>query len=476
MKRLNHLSLAPFALAALAALTFSSFAHASGSWVGNGDDGSDLEGSTPVSSEKILGSRTQAIALLRKLGVEGVAGLGLLIPETERSALYMSKIDSAAKLASDSGSSHTDIKGRVFARTMPEPHSPTRFFPIAEKLDEDQLVALQVHEALHRSLPVAVRENEAVVSELTLAIVSPESSHDRIRETAAKLIPPPEDRALAANGMAPVAGASLAVSSPPAPEGSYAAKPSLFGYEMRNLWNNSELSARYTVNRIHTIQSFLYPFGGNRDSFGIGLEGSLIQQPAGTIMGPLGLSARLRLWSGRGFDVSAWGSLALNTLSAEELKNSPFGRDVPTLGLELHKDLSNFYIQNVLSYSFAGSADASIGKVTYTHDYGSVINAAVHAGASVWIFKVGGYAEVYLADYYRVSGGALTGADAFDTGRYRLVSAGPEASVRIHNVALSMYGKFLLSAPQDVQFNSLGNLMGPGSGQASLGTRVSIYF
>lgn len=475
MKRLNQRVIALMAFTVFTAFAPGIDAHAAGgTWVGNGDDGSDLEGTAPISSEKILGARAQAIALLRKLGVEGVSGLGLLIPETERSALYMSKIDSAAKLSSDQGSSHTDIKGRVFARTLPEPHAPTRFFPIAEKLDEDQLVALHVHEALHRALPASVRENESIVSELALAIVSPESSHDRVRETAAKLLPPPEDRALASS--APIAGSTLASASVPAPEGSLAAKPSLVGYELRNLWNNPELSSRYRVDRIHSLQSFLYPFGGNRDSFGIGLEGSLIEQPAGTIMGPLGLSARLRLWSGRGFDVSAWGSLALNTLSAEELKNSPFGRDVPTLGLELRKDLSFLYIQNVLSYSLAGSAQASIGKVNYTHEYGSVVNAAIHTGVSLWIVKVGGYAEIFLADYYRVSGGALSGSEAFDTGRYRLVSAGPEASIQIRDVALSLYGKFLLSAPQDMQFDSLGNLMGPGTGQASIGTRLSVYF
>jgi hypothetical protein len=481
-QRTPALTLLPFALALLAIGALATRAQAaSGTWVGNGDDGSDLEGSTPITEGKIVTARSHAVALLRKLAIEGIPGMGLLIPETESSKLYLSKVDSAAKLESDQGGSHTDIKGRVFARTLAQPHSPTRFFPVAEKLDEDQLVALHVHEALHRALPASVRENESIVSELTLAIVSPEGSHDRVRETAAKLLPPPaESRALAAApspyGETPIGSSSSFAVAAAAPDGSLAAKPSLFGYEQRNYWANDEISQFYAVDRVHSIQSFLYPFGGKRNSFGIGLEGSLIQQPSRTIMGPLGLSARLRLWSGRDFDVAAWASAALNMLSADELKNSPFGRDVFTVGVDLRKDLSFFYINNVLSYSSGGSADATIGRIAYNYDYGDVIHAGIHAGASLWIFKLGAYAEVFLADHYRVSGGAWSGDEALDTGRYRMVSAGPEASVRIRDFAISAYGKFLLSAPEDVQFDSLGNLMGPGSGQTTLGARVSVYF
>ncbi len=450
----------------LAAWAVSNGAFAgSGTWVGNGDDGSDLEGATPLKSEKILTSRSHAIELLRKLNIAGVAGLGSLIPEVERSPLYMSKVDSPARLGSDQGGFHTDMKGRVFARTLAEPLSPTRFFPVSEKLDDDQLVALHVHEALHRSLPASIREDEAIVSEIALSIVSPESSHDQVRKTAAKLIPVADTIAMSSSSVV-----APAETSSPAPEASFAVNPSLVGYEFRNYWNNPELSS---VNRMHLLRSFLYPFGSKQDSFGFGIQASLIQQPAATILGPLGLSARVRLWSGRGFDIAAWGECSLNTLSAAELKNSPFGRDVGTFGLEMRKDLRFFYVENVLGYSLPGSAKETIGRVEYKYGYGGVMHVAVHTGVTLAFIKLGGFADIYLADYYQAQGGAFP---LFDTGRYRLVSAGPEATLRIENLAVSAYGKFLLSAPEDVEFDSLGNLMGAGSGQASLGARLSMHF
>jgi hypothetical protein len=224
---------------------------------------------------------------------------------------------------------------------------------------------------------------------------------------------------------------------------------------------------------MHVLRSFLYPFGGRFDSFGFGIQAALIHQPTATILGPLGLSARMRLWSGRGFDISAWGTASLNTLSAAELKNSPFGRDVYTLGLEMRKDLRFFYVENILAYSAPGTASEKLGRVSYTHKYGGVINAAVHAGASLSIVKAGAFAEIDLADYYQFEGGAF---GKFDSGRYRLVSVGPEAVVRLGDVAIGAYGKFLISSPKDVDYNMLGNLMGPGAGQASLGARASYHF
>jgi len=69
----------------------------------------------------------------------------------------------------DEGPFHVNLMGKVYARTFPEPHAATRFFPAAAKLDSEQLQALHIHEALHRALPDSVREDEAVVSEITLA-------------------------------------------------------------------------------------------------------------------------------------------------------------------------------------------------------------------------------------------------------------------------------------------------------------------
>ncbi len=55
-------------------------AYAGPNKIGNGDEGADLEGATSITTGPIVEARDQAIALLKKLNVEGVNGLGLLLP------------------------------------------------------------------------------------------------------------------------------------------------------------------------------------------------------------------------------------------------------------------------------------------------------------------------------------------------------------------------------------------------------------
>lgn len=116
-------------LCALSALCIlcSALAYASTTKVGNGDDGSDLEGFDEITSGPLLEARQKAVALLRGLNVQGVAGLGHLIPEIERAPLYMAKRNVSSSVATDQGAFHSDFSGQVFARTMPEPYAPTVF-------------------------------------------------------------------------------------------------------------------------------------------------------------------------------------------------------------------------------------------------------------------------------------------------------------------------------------------------------------
>ena len=77
----------------LACAGAGSFAHASVTKVGNGDDGADLEALTPVTEGPILAARTEALTRLKNLNVIGVAGLGMLMPELERSEMMMTAQD-----------------------------------------------------------------------------------------------------------------------------------------------------------------------------------------------------------------------------------------------------------------------------------------------------------------------------------------------------------------------------------------------
>lgn len=441
--------------------------------VGNGDDGTDLEGPKKLNEGPIVEARKEAIELLSRLNTAGIANLGTLVPEVATADLYMTQKDSHASLSADQGAFHSDMRGLVFARTFAQPHAATRFFPIAERLDRAQLVSLHIHEALHRALPASVRENEATVSSITLAITSPQANHDEISLTIAQLVPE-EAKILNATGAGSTSGSAntMVADKYPIPEHARVNQPSVFGYTYTQFNTDPAHPQSYPINRMHTLQSYLYPFGSDRVPLGVGIEASMLNSDQGSQMGPLGLSARLRLWSGRGFDVAAFAQTSLNMLSADELKNSAFGRDLGTVGLSMRKDLKILFVENFLSYSFAGTSLRQIGAVSYRYNYGGVVGASSHVGVGISKLKLGGYAEVLLANDYGIAGGAFSQ----DFGRFRIVSGGPEVAWVDKDFSIGVKGKFLLDSTKDANFDFLGDLMGQGVAQGSLAGNLSVYF
>ena len=446
----------------LGILGSSTLSHAVITKVPNGDDGTDLEGATPVNDGPLIESRKRAVELLQRLNTAGVSGLGVLLPEVEHSTLYLAKKDVNADLSEDQGAFHADMRGQVYARTFSQPHAATRFFPIALKLDQDQLVALHIHEGLHRSLPAPQKDDEAIVGKITLAITSPEATYDHLREIATNLLPLPQE-------VLSVSSAGTVTILKRAEPERYP-NPSSVGYTYK-YFEKPTHSSSYPVDTMHEIQSFLYPFGGGNFPLGIGIEGALISRQAGTEAGPLGVSVRFKAFSRRGFDISVWTRASLNMLSAEELKNSPLGRDIGTVGISMRKELDWFYLENRLSYSTPGSATEQIGQVSYQYNFGSVVNVAMHLGAAVHKLHIGGYADVDLADYYKYSGGAFS----YDTGRYRLISGGPELGWIDKDFAVTITGKFLLNATKNANYDYLGDLMGAGVSQGNLAASLSIF-
>lgn len=439
-------------------------AQAGPTWVGNADDGSDLEGAKRVESGVLIDSRKTALMLLKTLGTEGVPGLGTLSAEVESSHVYMAAKD-VSPLDEDQGSFHSDLSGRVYARTHARPHAPTRFFPIAATLSEAQLISLHIHEALHRSLPEVVRENESKVASITLAITSPEATQDQVRSVIA--VQAPEILDVIRSQQAATEPALVSA----VPESSRVKRPSVLAYGYRN-YRGVNAQSVMQVESLHSIQSFLYPFGGERTPLGIGLEATLLNKRPGTEMGPLGLSARLRLWSSRGYDVGAFAKASLNMLSKEELQNSAVARDVGTFGVSMRKDLSFFFVENELSASLPGKSQEMVGTIPINYEFGTIYTAKVRAGGQLLGLKLGGFVEVNLADYFRVKQSNFT----YDPGRYRIISGGPEVTYDFKNFGVSVYGRYLMDSTKGADFDWLGNILGQGMGQGSLGAEMHVYF
>ena len=428
--------------------------------VGNGDDGSDLEGASAIESGPIIDAKQKSLQLLEKLNTAGVRGLGALIPELKNSTILLAKQDSKAKLSEDQNQFHSDMMENVYARTFAEPNAATRFFPAATKLDQEQLTALHIHEALHRSLPVDIREDEAVVSKITLAITTPGATHDQVRRVMEDLVP--ESNYVQANNF---------TNAQEVKEKEFYESPSSFGYSLRQFDPYSKQELNYKVTRIHSVQSFLYPFGGGRNALGLGLEASFIEALKGAQMGPLGISARMRVWTFRDFDLHAWSTLYLNTLSDEELKNSPFGRDVFSVGLSLLKESKHWYLENVLAWSSGGKSEETLANTKIKYEYGSVLIAGIHPGLKVGRFRLGAFGEMNLADYFRVNGGLFQ----YDSGRYRVVTVGPEIAYIGNSFAMRLMGRYMLDATKDASYDYLGNIMGQGVAQGSVMATLKFF-
>lgn len=159
--------------------------------IGNGDNGDDLESYVEIKKGKIFTAKSKAVKLLKKFDTSTIDGLGTLLPEVENAKLYMTKKGLATKKPAELGAFTNDSQGLVYARTLPQPYAPTRFFPAATNLDDKQLITLHIHEALHRSLPDYIREDEKIVGEIAQTITSPEATKDQIKQIVSKYLQEP---------------------------------------------------------------------------------------------------------------------------------------------------------------------------------------------------------------------------------------------------------------------------------------------
>lgn len=473
--------------------------------VGNGDDGGDLEKGTPVTSGILIETRNEAVALLRKLNVSGIEGLGGLMPEVETAPLVLvgknvvvdqtsatpEQIEKSKEEARSIGAT-TEGDRPVFARTFPEAHAATRFFPSALLLERKQLVALHVHEALHRALPKEIREDEKAVSRVTLAISSEGATFDRVNEAMAQVrvaaAAKPSIMASAPYLVSPsmaaaqMAGAAQEESSVRAKlglnvDGPLVKRPSTFEYSYRSFVNVDEAKSNAPVSSIHSIKSFLYPFGGRADALGIGIEATYIKLPEQSYLGPLGISARLKLATWRDFDVDAFGAFHLYTIAADEFKGSPLARDTFTGGFSIRRETSRFRFENQIYMTAGSQSKQSLGNIEYTHSYGSTMAARVGAAAKVplageYNLDFGGNGEVLLANPYTVQGGNFS----YSSDRIRVVSVGPEVAIENGEVRFAINGRYVIDSTNKVSLDQLGDLIGQGVGQGSVGGSLSWKF
>ncbi len=460
--------------------------------VGNGDDGGDLEAGQRITTGVLLETQREAAQLLRGLQVQGIEGLGALLPETEKADLFLAERDPSpqALTTAESQAELSEVakaiganEPYVYARTFPEPHAPTRFFPKALLLDRKNLIALHVHEALHRALPVEIREDEKAVSRITLAITAEGATRDRVQETVRKELSQAREARVETERAQRQAQAPLVpynanfVSAPSLPPGPELKSPSLFGYGFKSYILPDPDKSLAPLRSLHSLRSFLYPFGRGSEAMGLGIELSYLQAQEEAYLGPIGLSGRLKLLTWRGFDVDGFAALRLHSVGSGELKDSPMGRDIMEVGVSLKRDEKWYMVENKLSVHGGSKAEQKIGAINYTHDYGSIIEAGIAAALRLPVvedggLEIGGSTQVLLAQNTRVKGGAFE----YETGRMRVVTAGPEVAWNQGALRFSANARFVIDSTKGASLDQLGDLMGHGVGQGSVGAGLSFKF
>ncbi|MBN8538861.1 MAG: hypothetical protein J0L82_00625 [Deltaproteobacteria bacterium] len=460
--------------------------------VGNGDDGGDLESAVEIRSGVLVETRLEAVKKLKALQVSAVEGLGLLIPEVEKAEMYLvgqnidlSKTEATAEQKSDALEVAQSIGAvgnqnqLVYARTFAEPHAATRFFPASLLLDRNQLIALHIHEALHRALPAGIRENEKSVSRITLAIAAKDSTFDRVKSVVAKEMKA-HGNSVSATGSSKGEGTTTEEQISVL-RSLNRARHNTVEYSYRSFFMPESTQSAAPISALHSLKSFMYPFGSSRNdqagAFGFGLEFTYVGLTERWYLGPVGLSTRLRIAEWNDFEVQLFSALHLNTLSAGEIKDIPVGRDTGTFGVAVRREDELVRIENQIYFVPGSEAQQTVGGASYTHRYGSSLAVRFSAlgkfpSTPKKSFELGGMAEVLLSGPYEVTGAGTTSK----TDRIRVVSVGPEFGYRVGDFRFSLNGRFVVDSTRDVSLDQLGDLLGQGVGQGSVGAAAAWNF
>lgn len=434
--------------------------------VGNADTGSDLEKLELITTGVLISTRDRAVELCQKQRTDQISGLSLLIPELQKAEIYLNNQNVSPILDSDH-KTETSQDGRfVYARTFAEPHAAVRFFPAALMLSEEQLVQLHIHEALHRALPASIRQSEAVVSELTLALTSQDGSRDRTEAILARVLNSEESQSnsqkLSSSDFQSIAPTEKLK------------KPSSFVYSYEAFSLTDSDRDLLPLTGMHRIKSLLYPFGDNASVRGLGIQFSYLNFEEQNFVGPLAISANTLFATWRGFDIEGFAEGALYTLSADELKNLPKVRDTMTLGLSLKKEAESFYTANYLAITPGGESKYKIGNTDYIETYQAIVNARIEAGIRYDSVNLGIMGDFLLTEGSQVR--AKNGTFSTERERIRAIRFGPHLGYRYKNLQAQVFAQTLLDRTPGYTLSDFGNVMGLGAGVSSVGGSLTFIY
>lgn len=385
--------------------------------VGNGDDGSDLENYKPLQSKKILSAHAEALTILKRLNVQGINHLGSLIPELENTKMYMVENNISAERMQELGAFHSDSNKLIYARTIARPYATTRFFPAAEKLDSNQLIALHIHETLHRALPEAFREDEKVVSEITLAIVSPLASHDQVKDVTSKKIDDYTGQY----------------------KGNFKDHTSFASLSYKGIVGTQKTGTFSPQTHSYQLSNRIYPFDNDWSLLGLGIDLDYAKNERRTTLGTLGLFLSVDLFTLRGFDISFFTKWNRALSETQEFRNYMISRDTFNTGVTFKKKRGSLLSENLISYTWQRKDKRTLNNQAYEFDLGSITNLKSKLLYQRNNMSFGGYIDLNLI-------GASDIKVEPKTSRSSVLAIGPVFEQHFDELSYQIYYHFVIDS------------------------------
>ncbi|MFK8139163.1 MAG: hypothetical protein AB8E15_12450 [Bdellovibrionales bacterium] len=421
--------------------------------VGNGDNGLDLEDYTPIKNGKIFNTRIQAVKLLDRLDTNMIRGLGTLRSEVAKTDLYLTKSNLTDKRLAELGAFEASSNGYIYARTFPKEHAATRFFPISLSLSDRQLVALHIHEGLHRSLPKSLREDEKLVSEITMSIMAPNTSHDLVKGEIAKVLPNPK----------------LILAKDPTTY--YILDDQMERSEFNYVNTSFNTEEGNSPSMIHTISSKLYPFGGTYSGNGIGFKISVFNMDEeNTVLGPLSISYDTQIKTITKFHVRAFVEHSFSADDNESWNNSEFARDITKLGMKMYSfERESISLTNSLEVTLPSTAREEVGSMPIDYQYGAIYSARMELKTKYKRLGFGSFLQYSLAEE-RV---ATSNSSRISEERARVLLFGPELSFIGDIFTLKVFSNYIVGGG-DQSLERFGDVVEYGFGRNNLGVNLSL--
>jgi hypothetical protein len=427
--------------------------------VGNGDSGSDLEGFELVTKGELINSKNDAIKLLKNLNTQAIVGLGNLLPELENSKVYMTKKDISSKELDEMGAFHSGLEGLVYARTFAHSYAATRFFPASLKLNSKQLMALHIHEALHRSLPDQVHEDEQIVSKITLAIITPEQTADNIQAVVKENIPDlfmPSTNHLVIN------------------KNSRIHNPSLVEISVSK-WTESKRVSSLPIDHSLNVNAQLFIFGESNLTSGFGISSNyLMTKNSQNYFGPLELTYRNLFYTNRGYDLEFKIGYQIMSTSNSKVINSAYGKNAFIIGINAKKLSDKFNLKLSGDLIGGNSISRNINSISTQYEIGSTINLGGELLIPQKSYELGAQSKLIILNSLNVT---QNNNSLLNKESDQYFSAGPVGKYHLNpDIVINLYGEYLFNSNKNSAEDHLRDLLGNGLGQWKWTTGVEIDF